>query len=150
MPKTLTCSNSKCRAIMPAEGRQVGDIVRCPKCGTGNTVLADFGAEFEIETLETPKEAKPIHHPARQVCTNCGAVLGVRAVTCPKCGGDVRTGRTIMRMTREEKERAGLGAVLFGKQTGGKKRGLARPLLIGAGVLCLIAIAVVVVVFLSR
>ncbi len=120
MPKVVTCSNANCRASIPAEGKPVGEVIKCPKCGTNNTVLAEFGDEFEIETIEAPK-AKPIHHPARQVCTNCGAVLGVRAVTCPKCGGDVRTGRTIMKVTREEKERHGLGRLLFGSKSSAPK-----------------------------
>ncbi|GAG53503.1 unnamed protein product, partial [marine sediment metagenome] len=42
------------------------------------------------------------------VCTNCGAVLGVRDAVCRKCGGDVRSGKTIMRITEEEKARFGL------------------------------------------
>lgn len=159
MAKTVTCSNAKCRTVIPTEGRAVGDIVACPKCGTRNTVLAEFGTEFEIETIEAPK-AKPIHHPARLVCTNCGAVLGVRSVTCPQCGGDVRTGRTILRVTREEKERRGLGKLLFGPRTspppmaGAASKSAAAPrqgiplvpLLIGAGILCLIVIIVVVLV----
>jgi predicted RNA-binding Zn-ribbon protein involved in translation (DUF1610 family) len=159
MAKTVTCSNAKCRTVIPAEGKAVGDIVACPKCGTSNTVLAEFGAEFEIETIEAPK-AKPIHHPARQVCTNCGAVLGVRAVTCPQCGGDVRTGRTIIRITREEKQRRGLGKLLFGpkasppamtgaaaKSPAAPKQGMPLvPLLIGAAILCVVVIIVVVLI----
>jgi len=159
MAKTVTCSNAKCRTAIPAEGKAVGDIVACPKCGKSNTVLAEFGAEFEIETLESPK-AKPIHHPARLVCTNCGAVLGVRAVTCPQCGGDVRTGRTIMKITREEKERRGLGKLLFGPRASPPpmpgavaqpaappKRGMPLvPLLIGGAILAVVIIIVVVLV----
>ena len=63
-------------------------------------MLAEFSDDFEIETL-TPRDAKAqMHHPARQVCTNCGAVLGVRAAICPKCHADIRTGQAVV--TRQQ------------------------------------------------
>jgi predicted RNA-binding Zn-ribbon protein involved in translation (DUF1610 family) len=71
-------------------------------------VLATFGDEFNISTIQAPEEGGKIFHPARQVCTACGAVLGVRDAVCPSCGGDVRTGRTQMRITKEEKRKRGL------------------------------------------
>jgi len=140
MAKTVTCCNPKCRATIGAEGREVGARIRCPKCGTVNQVLADFGTAFDIPELQAAE--KKVVHPARQVCTNCGAVLGVRAAVCPKCGGDVRTGRTVMRITKEEKQRAGLAALFRPRASSatGKPAGSRLPLLIG--VLVVLAIAV--------
>ncbi|KPK60353.1 MAG: hypothetical protein AMK73_08175 [Planctomycetes bacterium SM23_32] len=108
MSDTVTCPNPKCRATISTKGKAVGDKVQCPKCGTETQVLATFGDEFNISSIEVPQEGGHILHPARQVCTACGAVLGVRDAVCPSCGGDVRTGRTQVRITREQKKRRGL------------------------------------------
>lgn len=109
MPATVTCSNPRCRAAIPAAEKQVGDSVTCPKCGTENRILADFGTEFDISTIEAPQEGRGVHHPARLKCTACGALLGVRDAVCPNCGGDVRTGMTHLRITEGQKAAKGLG-----------------------------------------
>ncbi len=125
MPATVTCSNPQCRAAIPAEGKEVGDSVTCPKCGAVNRVLADFGTEFDISTIETPDDAKPrVHHPARLKCTACGAILGVRDAVCPSCGGDVRTGMTHLRISADQKAQKGLGR---GRRPAVKSRGVVPP-----------------------
>ena len=121
----VTCLNAACHAAFNVEGKEVGDIVNCPKCGAPCTVLAEFGADFDIEVVKAPEPGKSLHHPARQICTNCGAVLGVRAATCPYCKADVRTGQAIKRQV-EVKKKSNL------------------PLLIAAGGAVLVAILVVV------
>ncbi len=92
MAKTVTCSNPKCMTVINTEGKEVGEKVECPKCGTPNKVLADFGSVFDISTIKEPEEGQKVFHPARQTCPNCGALLGVRATICPKCRADIRTG----------------------------------------------------------
>lgn len=149
MAKSITCSNPKCRTAIRAEGREVGDRIPCPKCGTVNQVLADFGTAFEIPELHAA--GQKVSHPARLVCTNCGAVLGVRAAVCPKCGGDVRTGKTIMRVTKEEKQRAGLAALFRPKAkttAAGAPARSSAPLILGAVVACVVLLIVLGVVFL--
>jgi hypothetical protein len=110
MPAMVTCPNPKCRTAIPADGKQVGESVTCPKCGAEARVFADFGTEFDISTIKAPQEGQaPLHHPARLKCTACGAVLGVRDAVCPSCGGDVRTGMTHLRITEGEKAAKGVG-----------------------------------------
>ena len=41
------------------------------------------------------------YHPARIVCTNCGAVLGARDATCTECGADVRSGEAVVKVEEE-------------------------------------------------
>lgn len=127
MPKTVTCSNPKCRTTINTEGREVGEMVECPKCGTPNQVLAEFGSAFDMSTIEEPEEGQEIFHPARQTCPNCGALLGVRAKRCPKCGADIRTG-VVAEVVVEE-----------------KKRNLV-PLFVGLGIVVLIVVLVVIFV----
>ncbi len=136
MSKTVTCSDTGCGTAIPAEGKEVGATVTCPKCGAATQILADFGDEFEIEGFETaaPGKAGPsddgpghIAHPARQQCSNCGAILGVRDAICPKCNRDVRTG-TAVEVVVEEKTFPLV------------------PVLIGAGLALVIIIAVVIII----
>lgn len=125
MTQEMTCSNAECQTVFTVEDKEVGDVVNCPKCDIQCTVLADFGADFDISTITPPEPGKSLHHPARQICTNCGAVLGVRAAICPYCRADIRTGAAIMHPVEE------------------KKRNL-RPVLIYAGVAGLVILGIVV------
>jgi hypothetical protein len=126
MERKVTCSNAACGTTFVVRDREVGDIVHCPKCSAECTVLAEFGADFDLEMVEAPPEpGKSLHHPARQICSNCGAVLGVRAAICPYCNSDVRTGKAVQR------------------QVEAKKRNLA-PVLIAAGVAVLVVVLAVV------
>ncbi len=136
MSKTVTCSDTGCGAVIPAEGKEIGATVTCAKCGAATQVLADFGDEFKIEGFEAPAPAKAgdgnggrghIAHPARQQCSNCGAILGVRDAICPKCNRDVRTG-TAVEVVVEEKTFPLV------------------PVLIGAGLGLVIIIAVVIAI----
>ena len=146
MPRTVTCSDAGCGVAIPVDGKEVGESVACPKCGTATQVLADFGDEFDIEGFETaaPAEAGAanangtgngdrdhIAHPARQQCPNCGAVLGVRDAICPKCNCDIRTGAAV-HVVEEEKTFPLV------------------PVLIGAGVALVIVIVVVVMVLAKK
>jgi predicted RNA-binding Zn-ribbon protein involved in translation (DUF1610 family) len=106
MPDTITCSDQACGATIETIGKEVGAIVKCPKCGKSNTVLASFGDEFNIDSL-MPSDDEAAH-PARIKCTNCGELLGVRDAVCKKCGADVRSGVSQIRITREEREKRGL------------------------------------------
>lgn len=132
MPDTIVCSNTECRAIIETKGKEIGETVECPKCGTPNQVLVDLGSAFDISSIELPKEGGKVYHPARQLCSNCGAVLGVRETFCPKCHADIRTGTVVIPPAPEE-----------------KKRRRAGPLLIIAGVVGLIVLVVLVIVVLS-
>ena len=105
MSQTVTCSNPRCRTTINTEGKEVGQVVRCPKCGTENQVLAQFGSAFDLSGLTPPEGGNTVRHPARQVCENCGAVLGVRASICPKCHADVRTGAAIVNVGNERPRR---------------------------------------------
>lgn len=96
MSKVFTCGNPDCGVQIKAANREVGDVLECPKCGHEGKVLAEFPEEFEIETVEPPEEGEPQHHPARQICSNCGALLGVRDAFCPHCNADIRTGTVVM------------------------------------------------------
>ena len=132
MEREVTCSNTACGTVFKVEGKEVGDIVNCPKCDAQCTVLAEFGADFDLEVVEAPPEpGKSLHHPARQICSNCGAVLGVRAAICPYCNSDVRTGKAIQRQTEV------------------KKRNLV-PVLIAAGVAVVVVIAGVVLLLMLK
>jgi len=105
MDHEVTCLNTACGTVFKVEGKEVGDIVNCPKCDTKCTVLAEFGADFDLEVVEAPPEpGKSLHHPARQICSNCGAVLGVRAAICPYCNSDVRTGKAVQRQVQAKKK----------------------------------------------
>lgn len=148
MPETIKCSNKECGTTINTEGVEIGETVECPKCGTPNQVLAQFGTEFQLDGLAPLKVGERISHPGRLVCTNCGAVLGVRDATCPSCGGDVRTGFTRMRITADEKKRGGLGRFFISAGGKGGSRVPVAPLVIG-GIL-LIVLVVLVVLFLSR
>jgi len=120
----VRCPNSDCGKGFKLRDSLAGKKVRCPGCGT----------VIKVPDRQAPPE--PLHyHPARQICTNCGAVLGVRAIICPQCGGDVRTGITQMRITPEEKEEAGLAKALSAWKKKGKRGLPLVPLLIGVVVL---------------
>ena len=126
MERKVTCLNAECGTAFKVRDKEVGDIVNCPKCDTQCTVLAEFGADFDIEVVKPPPEpGKSLHHPARQICSNCGAILGVRAAICPYCDADVRTGKAVQRQVQVQKRSTG-------------------PLLIAAGVAVLVAILAVV------
>jgi hypothetical protein len=90
-------------ATIDVADRQIGDLVKCPRCGTPARVLVEFDSAFDVETIKPLSEGERMHHPARQVCSNCAAVLGVRAATCPNCKADVRTGAAVVRKAEEEK-----------------------------------------------
>ncbi len=94
MSKVFTCGNPDCGTRAKAANREVGEILECPKCGQQGKVLAEFSQEFEIEA-EPPKKGQRQHHPARQQCSNCGALLGVRDAFCPHCNADIRTGTAV-------------------------------------------------------
>ncbi|MDP6439948.1 MAG: HEAT repeat domain-containing protein, partial [Candidatus Brocadiia bacterium] len=106
-----------------------GKQVRCPQCGATIEVPLPGGQATAKTPAPGPEGAAeegagqampPGHHPARQVCHTCGVVLGVRAVFCPKCGTDVRT-----------------GAAVEAKAGGAKKRNLAPLVIAGLGVIVL-------------
>jgi len=120
----VRCPNLDCRKGFKLRDSLAGKKVKCPACGT------------VIKVPDRQATPEPLHyHPARQICTNCGAVLGVRAVICPQCGGDVRTGITQLRITPEEKEEAGLAKALSAWKKKGKKSVPLVPLLIGVVVI---------------
>jgi ribosomal protein L40E len=132
MERKVTCPNTACGAVFKVEGKEVGDVVNCPKCGGQCTVLAEFSAEFDLEVVEAPPEpGKSLHHPARQICSNCGAVLGVRAAICPYCNSDVRTGKAVQRQVEV------------------KKRNMA-PVLIAAGAAVLVVVLGVVLLLVLK
>ena len=133
MERKLTCTNTACGTVFRVQGKEVGDVVTCPKCKTQCTVLAEFGADFDLEVVEAPPEpGKSLHHPARQICSNCGAVLGVRAAICPYCNSDVRTGKAVQRQAEVKKKNM-------------------LPVLIAAGVAVLVVImGVVLLVVLKK
>jgi predicted RNA-binding Zn-ribbon protein involved in translation (DUF1610 family) len=137
MPETMTCPNAACGATIGVAGREIGDTVTCPKCGQKAKVLAEVGKELDIELL-TPDDVAD-GHPARLKCTVCGAVLGVRDATCPKCGGDIRSGVTHIRITEEDKRRHGL-FFRRSKATGGRRRSGARAL-VGLALILVLAVA---------
>jgi len=97
------CSNQDCGRAFRLKDEAAGKKIKCSQCGTVITVPAAAGQQ-----AARPKQEASRPHPARQVCTNCGTVLGVRAMICPGCGGDVRTGVTQIRITAEEKRKAGI------------------------------------------
>lgn len=113
MPETIRCPNAQCMATIDVGDSQVGDLVKCPKCGTPAQVLFEFDSAFDVETIKPLSEGQRMHHPARQVCSNCGAILGVRAATCTNCKADVRTGAAVVRKA-EEKKRSVLPFVMLG------------------------------------
>jgi hypothetical protein len=113
VPETISCSNSKCPMIIDVADMQIGDIVKCPACGVPSKVLAEFDNAFDVETVQPLPEGERMHHPARQVCPNCRAVLGVRAAICPNCKADVRTGAAVFRET-DERVRNGLPFIMLG------------------------------------
>lgn len=106
MPDSITCSDAACGATINTVGKEIGEAVQCPKCGKENKVLATFGDEFDISGIMPADDE--VAHPARIKCTACGALLGVRDAVCKKCGADVRSGVSQVRITREEKEKRGL------------------------------------------
>ena len=135
MPDTITCTGPGCQAAIDVSDRKVGDLVPCPKCGRENTVLVPVAEDFEVEELKV--EGEKMHHPARLTCTNCGAVLGVRDAICKHCGGDVRSGITVL-VSKEEKQRRGLFFLPIG---GRKKRARRRS----GGALVAVAVALLIV-----
>ncbi|MHC4787666.1 MAG: zinc ribbon domain-containing protein [Planctomycetota bacterium] len=101
MSMRIECSNPTCHRVFNLKIGTKAKRVRCRVCGTVTPVPL-------LEAPEASLKDSNKRHPARLVCTNCGAVLGVRDAICPGCGGDVRSGITIMKITEEEKRRAGL------------------------------------------
>ena len=135
MPVEAECSNPQCGIMLTLQDQLAGKKVRCPQCGTTIQVPEAGGAVGEAlesqpapppqasvppsEAPVPPQEAAPAKppgfHPARQVCTLCGAVLGVRVKFCPKCGADVRTGVAAEVQTKvEQKGKGPLVLVLVG------------------------------------
>ncbi len=135
----VECPNPNCDKVFKLKDELAGKKVRCGKCGT--PIFVPRGSMED--TGKSGESVLPEHHPARLTCTNCGAVLGVRDAVCPNCGGDVRSGITVMRITEEEKNKHGL---FSGR---GKGRGL-NPLLIALIPLVLLILAGVAYGILSR
>lgn len=127
MAKTITCSNAGCDAVFEVRDEELGQTVTCPKCGTPNEVPLESGES----ATETPGGREATYHPARHQCPNCGAVLGVRAVFCPECGADIRTG------------------AVAGVKKAKKKLGL-TSFLVGGGIVVALALLVVLVVMAVR
>ena len=145
MPIKVTCPNKQCGAALKLKDEAAGKKFRCPSCGTPIRVHAKAPAEPPPSADESKQGEMPTgqFHPARQVCTNCGTVLGVRAKTCPGCGGDVRTGVTRMRITAEEKEKSGIFAAFAGmKKKRRRRRSAARPVIVVVVLLLLLGGAV--------
>jgi len=119
----VKCSNPQCGKIYRVKDEAAGKKFKCKQCQTVLVVPAAPGKQAmpPAPAADAASQFKPQasqHHPARLTCTNCGAVLGVRDAICPGCGGDVRSGVTIMRITPEEKEKMGIFK-LFGTQKKG-------------------------------
>ena len=127
----VTCPNESCGKTYNVKDELAGKKVRCASCGA--VMAVPQAAQGLDETTAPPpqEEAIPSHHPARQVCTNCGAVLGVRDTFCTKCGADIRTG--IAKKHEVEEKKFPLGLVLA-----------------GAGGLIVVAIIVFVVIMLVK
>jgi hypothetical protein len=138
MALQVTCSNASCSKVLNLQEEAAGKKVRCPDCGT---VIAVPAVEGEGALTGESKQEAPVmrYHPARRACTNCGTVLSARAVICPGCGGDVRTGVTRMRITAEEKEKAGIFAGVSWTKRKGTKRSPAGRLAVVVVVLVVIA-----------
>lgn len=103
----VRCPSRDCGKSFSLNDKLAGKKVRCTEC---NTVILVPAAETTQARTPAPQQgvSPPMHHPARLVCTNCGAILGVRDAICSRCGGDVRSGVTVMRTTKVEKQKAGL------------------------------------------
>ena len=115
----VKCPNPDCAKVFKVKDELAGKKGKCSQCGTAIHVPAAAPSGTPAGTQEQAKAFQ--YNPARQICTNCGAVLGVRAMTCPQCGGDVRTGVTKMRVTAEEKKKAGLGKALAAWRRSGRR-----------------------------
>ena len=90
MPIKIKCSNPECQGTFRVKDDLAGKKVECPKCGKPIQVPA--------------KSKKKRHHPARQECPNCGAILGVRETFCPQCGADIRTGEVSTGPTKKKRK----------------------------------------------
>lgn len=129
MPETIKCTNPDCGATIDTKDMAIGGTVTCAKCGRENKVLAEFASAFDISTIKEPEEGQAIAHPARQTCPGCGALLGVRATICPKCGADIRTGAVgVQRVVAKKKNRT--------------------PLFVALGIVVLIVVVLVVILIL--
>jgi hypothetical protein len=106
MTLRVTCANPDCLQVFEVADRMANQTVPCPNCGTESHVPAGF------EQKQGAENGKALH-PARQHCPSCGAVLGVRAAVCPKCGADIRTGGLVQDTGRRRK-RLDLGPILVG------------------------------------
>ncbi|MGD2174135.1 MAG: hypothetical protein PVJ27_01940 [Candidatus Brocadiaceae bacterium] len=141
----VKCPNQQCGKVYTLKDELAGKKVRCTECrsvievpsaGDSGLALADDDEDLSL----------PDYHPARLTCTNCGAVLGVRDAICKNCGGDIRSGVTVMKITKEEKQRAGLFS--WAKRKKGASRSTRRrrspvvPVAIGVLILLLIGGAV--------
>ncbi|MCK4284516.1 MAG: hypothetical protein KAX44_09385, partial [Candidatus Brocadiae bacterium] len=155
----VRCPNPECGKLFSLKDEFRGKKVKCPGCGTAIPVPAAPGPQATVgepavsgpQATAPEPELKwdlPKHHPARLVCTNCGAVLGVRDKICPQCGGDVRSGVTVM-ISREEREKAGLFANLPWMKKRGKKGGGGGWSVL-VGLVVLIAIVAAVIIFVLR
>ncbi len=139
MPIEVTCTNPECGETFPVGEDMLGETILCPRCA--RPVLVE-GEQKPLEVLraagqqaraegEASRAGQPgtepsrVHHPARQVCPACGAILGVRVTYCPNCGTDIRTGG--ISQEREARE-LGVSAVLL---TGGLLVGLAVVVVLG-------------------
>ena len=126
MALTVTCSDPLCGAQVEVADEMAGQTVLCSECGAAITVPGDPATDDDLSAPDAG-ERDFIHHPARQQCSNCGAVLGVRDAVCKECGADVRTGTAVQAATVKKK-------INF------------APFLIGGGILVALAVLVGLVV----
>ncbi len=106
MPIRVKCPAPGCGETFQVGDEMVGETVECPFCGSAVVVKQSAGEAGE-RTEQVPEDQGtaegPVHHPARQVCPNCGAVLGVRTSICPQCGADIRTGGVTARRSSKRR-----------------------------------------------
>jgi len=155
----VVCPNPGCAKAYRLKDEMAGKKVRCRQCQSVIEVPADGSGSAPSSDDATTglmlegqdSSSSHVHHPARLTCTNCGAVLGVRDATCPQCGGDVRSGVTIMNISREEKERHGLARLFLGaspkpssQSTTSRSRGSRRSRRSGAPALVKFIIGLIV------
>lgn len=71
---------------MEADSDYAGESVQCPVC-LRQTVL---GSIKQPPIIPAPATKPPSPKPRLRPCRACGAVISVRATTCPNCGEPLR------------------------------------------------------------